>query len=280
VASTGATSPVLITGLTNGTPESITLRAVSAIGPSATGSNSLSVTPVATVVATSYLEYNPDNTSSYSGTGTTVNNVGSYGALAGTLNGGAQLTYITGTGISRKVFNFSSSGTSISFGTFNFTSTFTVCAWVRPLSKFNINSLIANGSSGGNTPGFKLNWNDYLTTNGAMVFETGGVGGAGWSPRGTPPNAVTLNVWQHLTYVFDNPSNIGVTFVNAQPVASGLAAIAANTDVNRANFRIGSYTPNGQNMNAQFGYLKVFNSVLNAGQIEADYNNSKASFGL
>jgi hypothetical protein len=288
VASTGATSPVLITGLTNGTPASITLRAVSAIGPSATGSNALSVTPVATVIATSYLEYDPDNSSSYSGSGTTVNNVGSYGALAGTLN---SVTYITGTGISRKVFNFSSSGTSISFGAFNFTSTFTVCAWVRPVFKQSINSLISNGQSytGTGPPGFKFNWNDYWDNsyppgsdraNGAMVFETNNSAGSDWTIRGTPPNAVTREVWQHLTYVFDNPSNIGVTFVNAQPVASGLAAIAANTDVNRANFRIGSYTPNGQNMNAQFGYLKVFNSVLNAGQIEADYNNSKASFGL
>jgi hypothetical protein len=290
VASTGATSPVLITGLTNGTPESITLRAVSAIGPSATGSNSLTVTPVVTVVATSYLEYDPDISGSYSGTGTTVNNVGSYGALAGTTSG---LTYITGTGISRKVFNFPGSG-SIGFGAFDFTSTFTVCAWVRPSYKQSINSLISNGPSNLNTPGFKLNWNDYWDpnyppgsdrANGAMVFETGNSSGGGWTAPGTPPNTVTRDIWQHLTYIFDNPSNKGVTFVNGLPVASGLVAVAANTDVSRNYFRIGSYTAlggtsNGQFMNAQFGYLKVFNTLLDAGQILADYDNSKASFGL
>jgi hypothetical protein len=276
VASTGATSPVLITGLTNGTPVSVTLRAVSAIGPSATGSNSLTVTPVATVAATSYLEYDPNNSSSYSGAGTTVNNVGSYGALAGTTT---NITYITGTGISRKVFNFPGTG-SIGFGAFNFTSTFTVCAWVRPVIKANINCLISNGPANANTPGFKLNWNNYATTNEAMFFETGNSAGSNWTIDGTPDNAVTPGVWQHLTYVFDNPNNKGVTFVNGQPVVSGLAAIAANTDVNRTNFRIGSYTGAGFNMSAQFGYLKVFNSVLNAGQILADYNNSKTSFGL
>ena len=284
VASTGVTSPVLITGLTNGTPASIKLRAVSAIGPSATGSNTLSVTPVATVVGTSYLEYDPDNSSSYSGTGATVNNVGSYGALAGTLN---SVTYITGTGISRKVFNFSGTGTSISFGAFNFTSTFTVCAWVRPIIKANINCLISNGPVNANTAGFKLNWNSYwepsygpISSDGTMVFETGNSAGSNWTISGTPANTITLNVWQHLTYIFDNPNNRGVTFVNGQAVASGLASIAANTDVNRAAFRIGSYTAAGFNMKAEFGYLKIFNSVLNAGQILADYNNSKASFGL
>jgi Concanavalin A-like lectin/glucanases superfamily/Fibronectin type III domain len=291
VASTGATSPVLITGLTNGTPVSVTLRAVSAIGPSATGSNALTVTAVATVAATSYLEYDPDNASSYSGAGTTVNNVGSYGALAGTTSG---LTYITGTGISRKVFNFPGTA-SIGFGAFNFTSTFTVCAWVRPSYKQSINSLISNGTSGVGSNGFKLNWNDYWDNsyppgsdraNGAMVFETGNSSTpSNWTVNGTPPNAVTRDVWQHLSYVFDNPNNKGVTFVNGLPVASGLVAIAANTQVSRNYFRIGSYTAvggtsNGQNMNAQFGYLKVFNTLLNAGQILADYNSSKASFGL
>jgi hypothetical protein len=202
--------------------------------------------------------------------------VWSYGALAGT---STNITYITGTGISRKVFYFPGTA-SIGFGAFNFTSTFTVCAWVRPVIKANINCLISNGPANANTPGFKLNWNNYATTNEAMFFETGNSAGSNWTVDGTPDNVITLNVWQHLTYVFDNPSNVGVTFVNGLPVASGLAAIAANTEVSRPAFRIGSYTLNNFNMKAELGYLKVFNSVLDAGQILADYDNSKASFGL
>jgi len=274
---TGTDSPALITGLTNGVATTIQFRTVDGLTAS-TPSNAVTVTPVPPSVADSWLEYDPNNSSSYSGSGTTLFNVGSYGTMSGTLQNG--ITYITGTGISRNVFNLNGSSQYISFGTFDFGTAITVTAWIRPTTKNNINNLLANGPPNPNTPGFKMNWNSYNPSgaDGAMVLENGTVGT--WALPGTGTGTVTMGVWQHLVYVLDVPNRAALFFLNGLPVPYGYGATVANVTMAGRAFNIGAYSGGGFTPRTELGYLKVFNTVLDATQILADYNDSKASFGL
>lgn len=275
----GSLTPALITGLTNGVTVTVQLRNINTFtSVSSTVSNTLTVTPVAPSVAASWLEYDPNNLDSYSGTGTTVINVGSYGALTGTLLNG--VSYITGTGISRNVFNLNGSSQYISFGTFNFGSAITVTAWIYPTTKNNINNLLANGPPNPNTPGFKMNWNSYNPSgaDGAMVLENGTVGT--WALPGTAAGTVIMGQWQHLTYVLDVPNQAALFFRNGQPVPNGYGATVANVTMAGMAFNIGAYSGGGFTPKAELGYLKVFNTLLDGTQILADFENSKTSFGF
>ena len=93
-------SPIYIPGLTNGTTENIKIRAV--IGSDISSwSNTLTVTPSNDNIPSALLMFDPNNSSSYSGTGASVNNIGSYGTLTGTK--GVSVAYQDDTTISRKI---------------------------------------------------------------------------------------------------------------------------------------------------------------------------------
>lgn len=276
-------TPILITGLTNGTTYNIKLRAVTTSITSA-ASNAISVTPQAGTSPASALYYDPSNNASYPGTGTIVANIGSFGALDGTMIG---TTFVTGTGITRNVFDFNGAST-IEFGQYNFGSSFTVSAWVYPKEQFSINGLIANASSGLDTDGFKLGWNFWETENRTMLFEAGNgfQGGA----VGTLENTVIVNSWQYLTYIVDVANQRALFLRNGIPVDSFIDPfnpnnISDNTTVpnigtNNPNFNIGTFTDSSYGMNAELGYIKIYNGILSVGDIQNDYNSSKAFFGL
>jgi len=270
-------APSAIPGLTNGSSSTINLRAYNSGGYSLI-SNGLSITPSNPSVPAAWLLIDPNDSSCYSGTGTTVNNIGSFGALAGTIV--APLTYITGTGITNKVFNFT--GGRIGFGSFNFGANFTITAWIYPTAKNNINTIISNGPTNPGTPGFKFNWNSY-DLNGAdkrLFFESGDGSLGNWKLPGTVPNIVVMNSWQQVAVIFDRTLNIAVFLVNGMPVNVSDISTATNVDVNRASFNIGAYTPSGFPMQAQLGLLKVFNSSLTASQVLADFTNTRSVFGV
>lgn len=267
-------SPNRVSGLTNGTLVTVKLRAYNGGGYS-TISNGISVTPSNPGVPAEYLLFDPNDSSCYSGTGTTVNNIGSYGALAGTITGA--VTYVTGTGIAGKVFYFN--GGYINFGSFNFGSSFTVTAWIYPLTKSSINALLANGPSNANTPGFKFGWNNYNSTNNNLIFENGD-GAGDWKVPGAAVNTLTMSAWQQVAVIFDQSTNTSVFLVNGLPVDVYSIETATSVVVNRPSFRIGSYVTNNFTMKAQLGLLKVFNSSLTAAQVFADFTATKSAFGL
>lgn len=271
-------SPVLIPGLTNTVLATIGLRAKNGGGTSGI-SNELSVTPNASAVPSDWLMYDPANASSYSGSGTTVSNVGSYGALNGTKN--TNVLYVDGTGLSptRKVFDFSgTNGHNITFGAFNFGTTITISAWVYPRLESSINGLLTNAGANIPTAGFKVGWNSWMSTNKRMLFE-GGDGTAGRVPT-SDDNTVVMNEWQYLTYTFDQVNNRIIMYRNGVPANIADILTQTNITMSKPSFNIGSYVGGSYEMDAQLGFLKVFNSVLNAGQVLADFNATKATFGL
>jgi hypothetical protein len=276
-------SPVLIPGLPNGSLATIGLRAKNGGGTSGI-SNELTVTPNATAVPSDWLMYDPANASSYPGSNSTVYNVGSYGTLDGTKQD--SVTYVDGTGLSpaRKVFDFSGSGSRIVFGALDFGSTFTISAWVYPNTKGSINGILANTVANVNTQGFKVAWNTWSgatppTSDNRMMLEAGGPGPV-WGTPASAVNTVVMNEWQYLTYAFDKTNQRIIFYRNGVPVDTADISTVAGVVTSTGSFNIGSYVGGSYAMDAQLGFLKVFNSVLNAGQVLADFNATKATFGL
>lgn len=267
-------SPNAIPSLTNGTPVTLQFRAYNG-GGFGTISNGISVTPSQPSVPAAWLLFDPTNTSSYSGSGSTVSNVGSFGALSGTINGA--VTHVTGTGIAGKVFDFN--GGFIAFPTFNFGSSFTISAWVNPSTKFSINGLLTNGFANTDTAGFKFGWNSWQSTDKNVLFENGDGTAGNWTIPSTVTNTVTMGVWQMLTVIVDRTGRTAVFLVNGVPVAVTNITTASNLTVSGA-FTIGAYMGGNYTMNAELGLLKVFNSTLTASQVYDDFTATKAAFGL
>ncbi len=270
-------TPIQITGLTNGTTYTIQVRAYTAIG-SSPASNTVSVTPQAGSVPSSTLYYDPNDLSSYSGSGSTVANIGSFGTLNGTKSAG--VSYVTGTGISRNVFNFNGSD-YISFSQYQFGTSFTISAWVYPRNKTSINGLLTNAGANQSPSGFKLGWNNWNSNNLTMLYE-GGNGSSGNS-QSSVNNTVVYDQWQHLTYILDITNRLVFFLRNGVPVDTASYSnnqIVANVGTNNPAFRIGTFTDGSYGMNAQLGYLKVFSGIRTVAEIQAEYNASKASFGL
>jgi len=268
-------SPSVIPGLTNGSSSTINLRAYNS-GAYSIISNGLSITPSDPSVPAAWLLIDPNNSSCYSGTGATVSNIGSFGALTGTIAG--SLTYITGTGITNKVFNFT--GGRIGFGSFDFGANFTITAWIYPTSKNSINTILANGPPNVGTAGFKFAWNSWMTTDRNIIFESGDGTPGNWQVPGTVSNTIVFNTWQQVAVIFDRTNNISVFLVNGLPVNVAGITTATNVTVNAANFNIGAYIGGSYSMQAQLGLLKVFNSSLTASQVLADFTSTRSVFGV
>jgi hypothetical protein len=273
-----ADSPVLVPGLTNGVLASIQLRAVNGAG-TGPASNAVTVTPEAASPSSALLYYDPDNAFSYLG-GSTVTNIGSYvPALNGTMSAGVGYNQ-PGTSTTRKTFQFNGTD-SISFGSYSFGTAFAVSAWVYPRSKFSINTILANASAGQAPSGFKVGWNNWNTSNLTMVYE-GGNGSSG-SAQATVNNTVVLTTWQHLTYILDTTNQLVFFLRNGVPATTASYStnqIVANLGTNNPTFRIGSFTDGSFGMNAELGYVKVFSGIPSVADVNADFQATKAAFGL
>lgn len=272
-------SPFYLTGLTNGVAYTVIVRAVNGSGASNASTGAVTFTPVNPGAVGAQLYYDANNSSCYSGTGTTINNVGFGGVLAGTMTSG--VGYVTGTGLStKKVFDFNpDDGTDyISFGSYDFGSQFTVMAWVYVRDRNNINGFLTNTVANQSPSGFKLGWNTWNADNKAMLYE-GGNGSTGSSTASVASTMVD-NSWQHVTYIVDVTNRRVYFFRN------GVACAYMNTNLIQANigtnqaFRIGSFMDGSYAMNAQVGYMKAFTGILNVSTIQSEFNATKAVYGL
>jgi uncharacterized membrane protein len=230
------------------------------------------VPPAAAPASTAALYYDASDSSSYSGSGTTLTNIGNGGAMAGTMS---SVTFTSAGTASYLSFNGTSS--AISFNSFNFTNTVTVSAWVNATSKYSINTLIANAAPNTNTNGFKIHWNSWNTTNNHLLIEAGNGSTGGASTSGTA--VVVPGTWQYLTWVWDVTNRIIRFYNNGTLIATANpAATPTNPNMNQA-WRIGSMA-GSYLMSGRLGYMKVWTSILSASDITTDYTNSRARFGV
>lgn len=229
-------------------------------------------TPATTqATTTAVLYYDPANSTSYPGSGTTVYNAGTGGTMTGSMT---NVSYVSGGG---GYFNFTATGSIRFTSAFNFTNTMTICAWVYPSTQFSINTLVANCAANTNTNGFKVYWNGWNTSNGYTAIEAGNGSTGGTSTSGTA--VITIGAWQHLAWVWNVSSRIMSFYKNGTLIATANpSAPPSNPNMNQA-WDIG-YMKGSYSMNARLGYLKAWTSILSTADVAADYNASKARFGL
>lgn len=270
------TSPVRIPGLANGSPATIYLRSVISGGATSNSSNSVDVTPTATPSSVGpTLLY---DAAGFSGGSVVVNSAFGGAVVSGTLT---NVTY--NLGIAGGVFDFPGNG-YINFGTYNFGNLISVCAWIYPRTKSNLNGLLSTrGSGGGGIGGFTFGWNNYNSpidralcaemANGSPLNQMDKPSTVGGIIIYSPPE------WQHVAYVYSKVTNTLIFYKNG--VAQTVTGIACPLNViTNKDFNIGALQDRSFGMNAQLGYLKVFGDTLNATDIYNDYNTTKSRFGL
>jgi hypothetical protein len=220
------------------------------------------------------LFYDPSNVSSYSGSGTTLYNVGTDGAATGTTGTMTNVSFDSTTANGVLDFN---GGAYITFGQYNFPASMTAVAWVYPRSRVSINTLMANAGPNQATNGFKLEWNSWSTQDRRLLFEAGnGVSGSAYATSG---NAIVENAWQMVSWAIDFTAPSLVIYRNGavQNLESG--SMVSNIGRNNPNWFMGIMSSD-YFMNANVGSLKIWNKVLNSSQILGEYNATKSRYGL
>lgn len=166
-----------VTPLTNGNTYTLKLKAVNS-GVSSSESDSVTVTPTVTSLLTSnriiYLDAN--NSSSYTGTGTTWTNLDSGGAYSATLNGSP--TFDTTTVPGNKYFGFNPGAVTGQYAQINQASAinpvinqpFTIQMWVRINNVGSQGSLVSKVFGAPSYDGYALG---YRTDNTLQLHENG-----------------------------------------------------------------------------------------------------------
>jgi hypothetical protein len=267
------TSPLRIGSLSNGSSVNIQIVAIGSPSTQVSGlSNVITVTPTNAANDTGpALYYDANDYTSGSITNSAPGGV----SLSGTLFNVSRVAGPTG-----YVFDFPGSAPAsyISFGTYNFGTVMTISAWIKSRSKSSTNTLISNCNVGGRANGFAIGWNYWNTNNLDCYMEsgTGSTGGKNYSV----PNMVTNGVWQHYGCVFDQANRQVIFFINGAPVKIVNIILTYTVGMNNAKFNIGAYADTNYGMNAQLGYIKVYNYLFNATDMLAEYTTNKTRFGF
>ena len=228
-------------------------------------------------VNTAQIYYDPGNSSSYSGSGTTLTNIGTLGNVTGTLGTLSGVAY--NSGVSSGVFDFDGVSDKITFGQYNFGNTITVNVWIYPRTEFSINCLISNCAANTNTNGFKMSWNNWNSTNYTLNFEAGN--GSSGNTTSTGDNIVVASTWQMITFVFNKTTPSIKFYKNGVEIATASGGSpVANIGMNNTNWWMGSIGGNSYYMNAYMGQFKVWTSLRTISEVLSEYNDSKSRYGL
>lgn len=221
-------------------------------------------------IATSNLVlwYDPSNSVSYSGSGTTVTNLAST-SLNGTMS---NITYTSP--------YFSYNGSSQISVPDNAllepgTGDWTMEAWVYLSSNSGSKVVLGKFDPGGGSQDVSYS----IRISGAGVYAQIGNGS---TVVDTPAYTLPLNTWTHVTYVWKNvATNSLEAYINGVSVGSVSHSFSSilNTP---ANLYIGSYNGGeySQYMNGRIGITRLYNAALSSAQVLQNYNADKTMYGL
>jgi hypothetical protein len=263
-------SPVVITGLVNGTSYSITLKAINAAGPSV-ASASVSVTPFA-FIPTPTLYYNFGDPTSYSGSGTSVTNVGSV-TNTGTLTNGP--TYNSANG-GVLLFKSGLPGDYIN-GNAEFSSeSFTINIWFKSTTNVSVPRMLISKEP---RNGSAWNYRIYLNSSSGVLIGDIKTG----SSSASIGNAVNLadNSWHLASFSRDATTHTLKLYVDgvsvATPVTDALTSITSNQFVwfGLSDFATtnGSYPFLGR-----IGSAFIYDRALTSAEVNSNYLATRERF--
>ena len=225
------------------------------------------------------LHLDPDDSSSYSGSGTTWNNLVSSGGA-----GNGQLinspTYVAAgnapSGEDGGYFGFDGSEERVQFNAFNFGTAVTLFCFARPENQSSIRTLFSNTGAGGKADGVHFYLNQWNTSNNKMIIEYGN-GSVGSSLSSS--NTITNNSWQALTYTYDKSNNKTILYNNT--TQWGVDTNASIDSQLTASFKIGRFeTVNNYFYKGRIGIYLLYNRELTSSEVSQLYNHYKSRYGL
>ena len=215
--------------------------------------------------------YDPSDTASYPGSGTTISNLAST-ALPGSMS---NITYTD----PYFTYNGTSSTTSVADNALlePGAGDFTLEAWVYYSAIAGSSRVIVAKTDGGNS----ADWGYGIRTisNGSTYLEVGN----GSTTVTSPTFTVTTGQWYHIVGVYTNvASNSIELYVNGVSQGSNAHSFASVKNTTRPLF-FGSFDGGatfGQWFNGRMGATRMYNSALTAGQVLQNYNANKSTYGL
>ena len=219
------------------------------------------------------LYYDPNNPSSYSGSGTTINDLSGNG-LNGTMS---NITftdpYFVYNGTSSQVSVADTAALEPGAGSW------TMEVWVNQTVSGN-DVVLGKFDPGGLT----LDVGYSIRTTGTSYYAQLGSGSGSGSTLfvNSTTFAGTLNTWYQLVYVFTNGGTQTLqTFVNGSSIGTVNHSLASILNTG-TNLYLGSYN-NGeypQWFDGRIGITRLYNAALTGGQILQNYNANRGVYGL
>lgn len=215
------------------------------------------------------LWYDPSNTVSYPGTGTTVTNLAST-SLNGTMS---NITYTS------PYFSYNGSSSQINIADNALlepgTGDWTMEAWVYLSSSSGSKVVLGKFDPGGGQQDVSYS----IRISGAGIYAQIG---NGTNVVDTALYTLPLNTWTHVTYVWKNvATNSLEAYING--VSAGSVAHSFSSILNTsANLYIGSYNGGeySQYMNGRIGITRLYSAALTSAQVLQNYNADKSKYGL
>ena len=215
------------------------------------------------------LWYDPSNSVSYPGSGSTITNLAST-SLNGTISNATYTSpYLT--------YNGSSSQINIADNALlePGTGDWTMEAWVYLSSSSGSKVVLGKFDPGG------------LSADVSYSIRIQGVGiyaqiGNGSTVVDTALYTLPLNTWTHVTYVWKNvATNSLEAYINGVSVGSVSHSFSSILNTS-ANLYIGSYNGGeySQYMNGRIGITRLYSAALTSAQVLQNYNADKSKYGL
>jgi len=216
------------------------------------------------------LYYNPADSASYAGTGTTINSLAATN-LPGTMS---NITYTS----PYFTYNGTSATTSVADNALiePGSGDFTLEAWVYYTTITGSSRIILAKTNGG----LAADWGYGIRTNtsGATWLEVGN----GTTSTTSPNYTVTTGQWYQIVGVFTNvASNSIALYVNSASQGSNSHSFASVKNTTNPLY-LGSFN-NGQYsqwFNGRMGIVRYYSSALTDAEVLQNYNANKAIYGL
>jgi hypothetical protein len=215
------------------------------------------------------LWYDPSNSVSYPGSGSTITNLANT-SLPGTLS---NITYTD------PYFSYNGTSSQINVPDNALlepgTGDWTMEAWVYLSSSSGSKVVLGKFDPGGGSQDVSYS----IRIQGAGIYAQLG---NGTTVVDTALYTLPLNTWTHVTYVWKNiATNSLEAYINGVSVGSVSHSFASILNTS-ANLYIGSYNGGeySQYMNGRIGITRLYNAALTSAQVLQNYNADKSKYGL
>jgi len=238
--------------------------------PTTTTTPTPTSTPNAPVSSNLVLYYDPSNSSSYSGSGTTINDLSGNG-LNGTMS---NITFTS------PYFSFNGTSSQVSVadnillepGSGDWTIEF----WVNHSVITGASRILIAKTDGGNS----ADWGYGLRTiaNGGTFMEIGN----GSTSITSPSSTLSANTWYQVVGVWTNvASNSLALYINGTLIGSNSHLFTSIKNTTSPLY-LGSFNGGqfAQWLNGRMGVVRMYNSALTGSQVLQNFNADKSKYGL